>query len=314
MGGRLDPAHVGALGQPGDPVCHVGPRRAVVTAHLHVAIVGAHVEQPAPQRRLREAGDVAVGRRPVVDRHLRLGARHAHDLELLAIDLLREIDAAHFLPRHAVVPRAHQEVPAQVDGRRIVGRELERRVPVVAVGLGGVAVLARAGDGPHGGLLAGGEVVPVHVPALRLGEDDRRVGGVHDGEEAVAVGHLVPVLMADAVEGEGVGGPAPGVVVLQPAAHEVRIAHVVADGVELAQRQVVEHAPVRGAVPARGQAAVASQDDMVGIVGVDPERVVVDVHLLGAVAAEGAPAVVGHHQAAPEHVDAVHVRRVDAHL
>ena len=53
---------------------------------------------------------------------------------------------------------------------------------------------------------------------------------------------------------------------------------------------------------------------MVGIVGVDPERVVVDVHLLGAVAAEGAPAVVGHHQAAPEHVDAVHVRRVDAHL
>ena len=87
-----------------------------------------------------------------------------------------------------------------------------------------------------------------------------------------------------------------------------------ADGVELAERQVVEHAPVRGAVPARGHAPVAPQNQVVRVRRVDPEVVVIDVHLGGAVAPEGAPAVVRHHQRAPEHVDAVHVGRVDAHV
>ena len=190
----------------------------------------------------------------------------------------------------------------------------ERRVPVEAVGLGGVAVGARPGDGAHGGLLAGDEVVPVHVPTLGLGEDDGRVGGVDDGEEAVAIGGLVPVLVSNAVKRARVGGAAPGIVVLEATADVVRIAHVVADRVELAEGQVVEHAPVGGPVPGRGDAAVAPEDEVVGVVRVDPECMMVDVDLLGTVVAEGAAAIVGDHQRASQEVDAVHVARVDPHL
>ena len=45
--GGFEATDVGALGQPGDAIGHVGPRRAIVAAHLDIAIVGADIKQSA---------------------------------------------------------------------------------------------------------------------------------------------------------------------------------------------------------------------------------------------------------------------------
>src|SRR6185369_14860122 len=50
-----------------------------------------------------------------------------------------------------------------------------------------------------------------------------------------------------------------------------------ADAVELGDRQVLDEVPVLAAVPALVDAAVVAVDQVVGVVGVDPQRVVVDV-------------------------------------
>ena len=44
----------------GDRRGHVGPRRAVITRHLHLAVVGADPDDAGGQRRLRDRGDRAV--------------------------------------------------------------------------------------------------------------------------------------------------------------------------------------------------------------------------------------------------------------
>ena len=312
--GRFHAAHVGARRQARDAVDDVLPRLPVVARHLEVAVVRPRVDEPRHERRLLHRGEVAVVRDPVVERHLRLGARHPHDLQLLAVDRLREVESPDLLPRHPVVARAQQVVRPQVDRGRVVRRQQEGRVPVVAVRLRRVPVRPRPYDRTHGNLLPRRQVVAVHVPALRLRVDDGGVRRVDDREEAVPVRRLVPVLVPDAVEGARVRGSAPRVVVLQPSAHRVRRAHVEADGVELAERDVVEHAPVRGPVPRRRHPAVAPQDQVVGILRVDPQLVVVDVDLHRAIVAERAPTVIRDRELRAEDVDAVRVARVDADL
>ena len=56
------------------------------------------------------------------------------------------------------------------------------------------------------------------------------------------------------------------------------ILHVGADFVELADRQVVAEQPGLPAIPGNRHAAVAADDQVVGVVGIDPERVIFGVH------------------------------------
>ena len=137
---------------------------------------------------------------------------------------------------------------------------------------------------------------------------------MEDGEVAVAAPHVVPVAGPDPLVGPGVRGAAPGAVVLEAAAHVVGFAVVDADLVELRERQVRQLAPVVGAVPADRDAAIATEDEVVGVRRVDPERVVVGVDLGGRVRREVVPPVRGAVQTRTAQVKPLRIVRVDADL
>src|SRR5262249_12660119 len=70
---------------------------------------------------------------------------------------------------------------------------------------------------------------------------------------------------------------APAAVVLQPAADEVRLPHVGAHRVELADRNGVDVLPGVPAVVADVNAAIVSDDEMGAVLRVDPDRVMIAV-------------------------------------
>ena len=84
---------------------------------------------------------------------------------------------------------------------------------------------------------------------------------------------------------------APTAVILQSAVHLVIAPGVDGDVVELADGGVVQVVPVLHAVAGDIDAAVAAQDHMPAVAGVDPEHVVVGVDAAASVAAECLAAV-----------------------
>ena len=147
------------------------------------------------------------------------------------------------LPRLAVVRRLEQHVAAEVHRLRILRRQDDRRVPVEPV----LVVLHRIADRANAvrirrdvALGAAPHVGDANDPALQIVVDAPRLLQIRDGKESVAAAHCVPVVLADSLRQERVGGPAPGAVVLQPAAEHVGFLHVVIDVVELREGEVVQ--------------------------------------------------------------------------
>src|SRR5690349_20598821 len=95
--------------------------------------------------------------------------------------------------------------------------------------------------------------------------------------EAVAAGDREPVGVGDRTV-LATTRPAPRAVVLRAAADVVRDLEVVADVVELAARQVRREIIVAAAVPGDRDPTVVTDDEVVGVVRIDPHRVVVDVY------------------------------------
>src|SRR5207248_45588 len=109
----------------------------------------------------------------------------------------------------------------------------------------------------------------------------------------------------------GGAGAAPAAVVLQAAVDVVGLAHVHADRVELGDGQAAaDRLPVLALGPGDEQAAVVPQQQVLGVLGVDPQGVVVGVP--GAGAGEGLAAVVGGPHLDVEHVDALVAVGIDA--
>jgi hypothetical protein len=83
----------------------------------------------------------------------------------------------------------------------------------------------------------------------------------------------------------------PAAVVLEPAVDVVRALVVERDLVELGERDGVHEVPAAAAVVARVDPAVAAEQHVVGVRGIDPERVEVAVDLVDHVGLEGLAAV-----------------------
>ena len=122
-----------------------------------------------------------------------------------------------------------------------------------------------------------GQVDAVGAAVLRLDDRGARVGRIEPRVEAVAAADVEAVAVRDAGAVARGARHAPVAVVLQAAADHVRVLHVGADLVELADRQVVAEQPRLAAVPRDRHAAVAADDQMVGVVGIDPQRVILGV-------------------------------------
>src|SRR5690606_5327269 len=129
---------------------------------------------------------------------------------------------------------------------------------------------------------------------------------------AVAAAHALPHLEVDGAAGRVRAVRHLRAVVLEPTGHAVRVGHVVADRVELGERLEVRVVPVAAAVVGHAHAVVVTQDHVVRVLGVDPERVVVAAEVPGA--APGPAAVARDERADGQHVDHVGVVGVDDDL
>ena len=126
-----DATDISAVGKIAYSACDIVPGCAAISSDLQVAVIGAHVDQIGVERRLADRRDVAVGRDAVVPgEHAVLP--DAHDLQFRPIDILGEV-GTDLLPGCPAVGGFQEMIAGVVDGRRVVRRYDDRRVPVEAV-------------------------------------------------------------------------------------------------------------------------------------------------------------------------------------
>src|SRR5262249_47477913 len=136
---------------------------------------------------------------------------------------------------------------------------------------------------------------------------------VHGTAEAVAATDREPVLVNGAGEAARIAGAAPGAVVLKTAVGVVARAGVHRDVVELAQGHVVEVVPDGAPVVGGVEAAVAADNQVPAVLGINPQRMGVGMDA----AAEGGKrlaTVGGAVLRDAEDVDVVGVAGIDADL
>ena len=170
------------------------------------------------------------------------------------------------------------------------------------------------GRRPDGLGLAGHFVPPNHVAVLRLGVDDARIAQVRNRHKSIATLDLEPVVVHDSARLARPAGTAPVVVVLHPTTDVVRRLHVVADMVEQSDRQVRHEFPRFRHVVGCADTAVATDDHVLGIVRIDPDRVDIIVDHERRTRFEGAPAVNAHLHLDAAHVETVRRSWIDANL
>ena len=198
---------------------------------------------------------------------------------------------------------------------RILGKtSIPVEAQLHALGVNGHQIPGKSGEHVH----------IAEVAALRHGVAIPPIVRTDGHVEAIAKINLLPVCIADAACFPDRRRANPRAVVLHPATNPVRDAHVVVDVVKLRQRQVFREAPVAAAIVRNIEAAVVALDDVIGVVGTDPEGVVVGVYFPAHPAFKGFSAVFAFRQNAPEaedpvfvfriHVDFVVVERTVAHI
>ncbi len=196
---------------------------------------------------------------------------------------------------------------------RLVRREDDRRVPVepeLALRVGFDVFVGR----PDALRLAGDRVLPRHIPVLRFGVDNPPVARIHQRHEAVAALHLEPVVVGDAAREACRARSAPVVVVLHAAAHVERRRHVVAHVVEEPDGQIGQVDPRLALVVRHGQAAVVADQHMVGVLRIDPDRVMVRMDDRRGLRVHRLAAVGRHLQIDPAKYHDVRVVGIDPHL
>ena len=97
---------------------------------------------------------------------------------------------------------------------------------------------------------------------------------------------------------------------MESPADPVRIPRIVADLVELGDRKVVVEPPRLGAVERGRDPSVTSQDQVIGVRRVDPQRVVIEVDVAGSVAGEGPAPVVRAHEVLAADINAFRIVRI----
>ncbi len=179
--------------------------------------------------------------------------------------------------------------------------ENQRRVPVPAQRRAILVFLGFDVDP-----LAGAAVVADEAAVLPLRVDDVGVGGIDHRVETVAEDGDEPVAVANAVHVGGARRAALRRIVLRASVDVVERRVVVhGDLVKLRDRQVRDVAVALASIPRFVEPAVAADDQVLGILGIDPERVVIHVFPALAQRAERLASVFGDMEQRIHRVDAV---------
>ena len=187
---------------------------------------------------------------------------------------------------------------------------MHRCAPVEAVRLLGVG-----GDGANPPLFARSQVYPIGAPALRVGVDVARIDRVGHRIEPVTVRNVEHIRVRDPHAIVRAHRDAPCPVVLCAAVHEVRVATIHIDIVELCDGKIVDKVPVPGAIVREVQPTIVAQHHVITVGRVEPERVMIDVNsIAGTVGGEGLSAIDRLVQVRRRHPDLVGMLRVNANL
>ena len=302
--GSLEPVDVGHLGDLAG-LLDLPPVLAAVLGDLDQPVVGAGVDQPLHQRRLAQRDDVAVERGRGVLGHGVHTPDLAHHLERVAVQATAQV-GTDGNPAGAAIVAAKQALRREVESRRRVRADDQRRIPVVTK-----RVLAGCRLGLDVHQLTALAVVACEAPVLVLRIDDVRVTRLDDGLEAVAEDRDVEIGVADAVHAGRARRSTERGVVLRTAIDVVEREIVVGRRlVELRDREVGLELPGRATIPGFVEAPVTAVEHMVRVRGVDPHRVTVHMLVRFRDLAPALAAVLGDVQPGVHGVDAIDIVRI----
>src|SRR5262245_13452077 len=151
---------------------------------------------------------------------------------------------------------------------------------------------------------------PIDRAVLAYGTDEIRVARIDAADEAVAAADGEPIFVDDAAVFAD-RWAAPRAVVLQPAEDPVRLLESDGHVIELAQGCGVDVVPVAAAVVAGIKAAIAADEHVASVAGINPEGVAVGVRAAAEVVGERQPAIFRLIMRDAEDVHAIGVLRID---
>src|SRR5205807_7330804 len=181
------------------------------------------------------------------------------------------------LPRRAFVGGAEDVVPGVIENVRVVGRVHGGRGPLNAV-LDVLGPFAGTRFGPDHDVprLSGATVVPSQEALVVAGEDHVRVIGPDRDVARLASSDREAVGCGDAGDRRTARHGHGGVVLLR-AVDAIRRLRVGDHVIELGRRLVVDGGPAFAAIEGDDRAAIVPVDDPFGVLGIDPEVVVIAV-------------------------------------
>ena len=153
------------------------------------------------------------------------------------------------------------------------------------------------------------------LPALRFRVNDVVVRRIDLRVKAVAAGDAIPISVGNShLQISRLAWTTPRAVVLQSAVHVIRLTHIDADCVELRGRNRVDELPGRALIVTNVQTTVVTNQQVIAVRGIDPDRVVIDVRDAGLQRSEGLASVYRLAEVQPADVNRLRVLWIDTNL
>src|SRR5688572_29629413 len=226
----------------------------------------------------------------------------AHHRKLVAIEVARELSADE-LPRIAAIVAAEEFIGGEIESRARVWTDNEWRVPVPTIRTFAAARLRLNADA-----FAGAFIETNQAAVLKFSVDDVRVFGIDLRAKAIAAVCHEPVGVDDAGRAASARWTTKAEVVLRAAINVVeRFGVVSCDVVKLRDREVLFEVPSCTAIPALINPTIGTNQIVIGVLGIDPDVVIVDVLVSLAETTNRAAAVVRHHRKHIHDVDSIDV-------
>ena len=128
---------------------------------------------------------------------------------------------------------------------------------------------------------SGAQVDSTHGAILRFRIDDVVVGRIGLRIEPIAAARAIPVGVSNARSAARLTRPSPRTVVLQTAIDVIRLAHVSRDGIELRRRNRADEFPRRALIVTNIEAAIVADQNVIAVLGIDPNCVMIAVRNSG---------------------------------
>ena len=219
---------------PGTGRRDVVPAPPAVAREMHESIVA-----PGPDLAARLGRRFDVEQRPGELRAGHVEGERTSGGLLVRLVVARKVGRDR-LPVFAAIARREHNVGAEIRRRRVERIEGDRGIPVIAIASPVELELVDGATAPrlHERVALRLAVVDRDAPGLQVGPDQVGIARIGPRPHPVAAGHAVPRFVDDPFGVEAVRRPAKPVVVLEPDADPIRRAIVVADVVDLPDREI----------------------------------------------------------------------------